>query len=207
MKATSAILAAAAMFVSIPFTGTPASAGEIMVNGGFETGSLSPWVWGRTQYASDPTNTANEWMVTSSTAYSGTYSAEVNDNFELVQNFAPVSVANIQNISFAALIPTGAMAFDLFYSGNVDEEYVVSGGSTWQTFDITSYLDHSQTALIGISFWGNTGSYGNPGNGTNLDDVSITAGVPEPATWAMLLAGFGALGFLARRAGRMGAVA
>lgn len=38
-----------------------------------------------------------------------------------------------------------------------------------------------------------------------LDGVSLTA-VPEPATWGLMLAGFGALGVAARRRRRMGAV-
>ncbi|NGZ83997.1 PEPxxWA-CTERM sorting domain-containing protein [Duganella aceris] len=32
-----------------------------------------------------------------------------------------------------------------------------------------------------------------------LDNVSLTAAVPEPSTWAMMLGGFGLVGFLARR--------
>ncbi|QMW24568.1 PEPxxWA-CTERM sorting domain-containing protein [Sandaracinobacteroides saxicola] len=35
-----------------------------------------------------------------------------------------------------------------------------------------------------------------------LDGVSLTAAVPEPATWAMLIAGFGLVGMAARRRGR-----
>jgi hypothetical protein len=74
----------------------------------------------------------------------------------------------------------------------VDQEYVVSGGSTWQTFNITSYLDTTQSNLVGISFWGNTGG------AAYLDNVSITS-VPEVSTWAMMLAGFAGLGFVGYR--------
>ena len=38
-----------------------------------------------------------------------------------------------------------------------------------------------------------------------LDAVSLTGGVPEPATWALMLMGFGAVGFAARRVRRAAA--
>lgn len=209
MKVKGARLVVAGVFCSFPLIGAPASATEIITNGGFETGSLSPWVLGRTQFAADPTNTANEWFVTTANPFAGAFSAEVNDNFELVQDFAPVPVADITNISFAALLPiTGPeMAVDLFYSGGADEETVVSdSGGSWQTFNITSFLDPSETDLIGISFFGNTASESNPGNPSMLDDVSITAEttgtVPEPSTWAMMLVGFAGLGYAGYRRSR-----
>ena len=39
-------------------------------------------------------------------------------------------------------------------------------------------------------------------SGTNafeIDNVAVNSAVPEPATWAMMLLGFGAVGFSARR--------
>ncbi len=38
-----------------------------------------------------------------------------------------------------------------------------------------------------------------PGSGTLIYSPLVTGGVPEPATWALLLAGFGAIGAAARR--------
>ncbi|WP_295990568.1 FxDxF family PEP-CTERM protein [Rugamonas sp.] len=35
--------------------------------------------------------------------------------------------------------------------------------------------------------------------GTSLDNVRLTAAVPEPETYGMLLAGLGLMGFIARR--------
>lgn len=36
----------------------------------------------------------------------------------------------------------------------------------------------------------------------NIGSPTVTAGVPEPATWAMMIAGFGAIGFAMRRGRR-----
>lgn len=41
-------------------------------------------------------------------------------------------------------------------------------------------------------------------NSFEIDNVAITAAVPEPATWAMMLLGFGAIGYAMRR-GKAGA--
>lgn len=119
-------------------------------------------------------------------------------NSETPKDFAPVAVADVKKISFAAWLPaTGAaMAVDLFYSSRADEETVVySTGGSWKTFNVTSFLDSSQSDLVGISFWGETSSHTSPGNPSYLDAVSISTTVPEPSTWAMLLVGLGTLGF------------
>jgi hypothetical protein len=50
---------------------------------------------------------------------------------------------------------------------------------------------------------------GSPSYGNEITNVSLTAvtAVPEPATWAMFLAGFGAIGFMMRASRRKGAIA
>jgi len=40
-----------------------------------------------------------------------------------------------------------------------------------------------------------------------VSDVSLTAGVPEPSTWALMLCGFAGLAFAGRRSARRKAVA
>jgi len=58
---------------------------------------------------------------------------------------------------------------------------------------------------IGVSFAGIAKSinFGGAANGTGFDNItfgsSTPGGVPEPTTWAMMLAGFGAVGFAMRR--------
>ena len=65
----------------------------------------------------------------------------------------------------------------------------------------TSTLTFTPTTTGSYLLW-----FGEPGTGGNnegllLDNVSVTA-VPEPSTYALMLAGIGAVGFLARRRDR-----
>lgn len=70
-------------------------------------------------------------------------------------------------------------------------------GWTTYTYDFVATSTVSNLAFTSID---------NTPSGPALDNVSISGGnVPEPATWAMLIAGFGLVGVAARR--RRGAVA
>lgn len=72
---------------------------------------------------------------------------------------------------------------------------IASGGfSGWET--ATTTFKASGTTQV-LSFLAKTSSPGAPPF-LLLDGVSVTA-VPEPTTWAMMLGGFGLIGFLARR--------
>jgi hypothetical protein len=55
--------------------------------------------------------------------------------------------------------------------------------------------------------WGSYSAYAftatNPGDNVLLGALSVTQGVPEPATWAMMLVGFGAMGVAFRRRRRV----
>jgi hypothetical protein len=68
--------------------------------------------------------------------------------------------------------------------------------ATWQTYAFNFLGTGSLTTLL----------FSSRGPGMNvdavLDDVSVTVAVPEPATWAMLLLGFGGVGFTLRRKSR-----
>ena len=69
--------------------------------------------------------------------------------------------------------------------------------SAWTLDTLTAYVPAS--AQVRVQFGGNSGSVarGAPG----LDNVSLTAkaAVPEPATWALMIAGFGLAGAALRR--------
>lgn len=69
--------------------------------------------------------------------------------------------------------------------------------SSWVLSTLSAIVPNSGS--VRVRFDGNSGSYarGAPG----LDNVSLTAesAVPEPATWAMMIAGFGLVGSAMRR--------
>ncbi|MGV7210376.1 PEPxxWA-CTERM sorting domain-containing protein [Oxalobacteraceae bacterium A2-2] len=73
---------------------------------------------------------------------------------------------------------------------------IQSGGfSGWQTASMTFTASGASQVL---SFLANGGSAGAPPF-LLLDNVSLTAAVPEPETWGMLLGGLGLVGVMARR--------
>ena len=180
---------------------TPAAATNILDNPGFETGTLSPW------YVGDNVSGGTVWSVTDADSHSGTYSAEDTGNIELRQDFAGVLGSSIGEVSFWAEHPiqgTNAdLAFDFYYSDSTSAEFLVDlSGTDWNFFNVTAQLDPTKT-LTGFSIFGN-GTGDNPV--TRADDFTIDVpSVPEPATWAMMILGFGLTGFAMRRRRRVSA--
>jgi len=73
---------------------------------------------------------------------------------------------------------------------------IADGGfSGWKTATMTFTATSASEVL---SFLAQSGTVGSPPF-LLLDGVSMTAAVPEPATWGMMLGGIGLLGFVARR--------
>jgi hypothetical protein len=150
---------------------------EILSNGGFESGALSPWSIGRS-FGTPGEN----WNVESSFVHSGSFAATDVGNEELKQTFAPVAVSTITQVSFWAAHSPGsvtALAYDLFYSDGTDSEFSVNTtGTAFNFFDVTSSLAAGKN-LTGFSVFGNSGGT------TYLDDASITTAsvaVPELST-------------------------
>jgi PEP-CTERM motif len=78
----------------------------------------------------------------------------------------------------------------------------ISGDTITDVVSIASLTSEGFTpAQYGFSFWPNLGASGNsdfaPNNGT-----FTASAVPEPASWAMMLVGFGALGAVTRHVRR-----
>jgi hypothetical protein len=104
-----------------------------------------------------------------------------------------------------------------FGSDTLNEQWEVYGSNTDGSlgtallYGINDEANHNLMNLGGLG-WGNynyynfrslgTGIHGLDGSSTGnvlLGNLVVTAAVPEPSTWAMMLLGFGAIGFAARR--------
>ena len=178
MRRSGLALSALALALTLPLASSQARA-DVLVNGGFETGSLGPWVVGRNFGASE------DWNVTSTVAHSGTFSATDVGNEELRQNFAATPTSSILDVSFWAEHPdanVNALAVDLYYSDGTDNEFLVNTtGTGWNFFDVTSHLT-AGLSLTGFSVFGNSAGR------TYFDDASITtavSSVPEPGSFAL----------------------
>jgi hypothetical protein len=172
-----------------------AFAGELLVNGGFESGVLSPWFNARDFCGVN----CVPWNVNTMNPHSGMFSAMDVGNIELRQNFTPTPASMITSVTFWVNSTAGADAVDFFYTDNSDEEFVVfSTPGVWNFEDVTADLDPGKT-LSGFSIFG-----ADPGFTTFFDDASIMANVattPEPGTLVMLGSGaLGLLGAIRRRA-------
>ncbi len=185
-------------FAALFLTGTPATADNVILNPGFESGSLSPWFQGH-----DLTG-IEDWNVTSADAHSGTFSATDVGNTEIRQNFVPVATDAITEASFWAKHPDSRdriLAYDFFYTDGTDDEFLVFTSDTrWDFFNVTANLVPGKM-LDGFSIFGITRGRSTLGR-TYFDDVIINAdpAVPEPGSIALLFGmGLTGAGFLMTR--------
>jgi hypothetical protein len=73
------------------------------------------------------------------------------------------------------------------HTGWINSDYTI--GTTGQyalRFGVTNYVDDGYDSALAFS-------------GVTVAGTSVPIGTPEPATWALLVVGFGAVGFAMRR--------
>ena len=90
-------------------------------------------------------------------------------------------------------VATSSQGLEVYWGNSLVGTVNNSLGGNWQT---VSYALTGTGNIEALTFKA-IGS--NDSLGTSLDAVSLTAAVPEPETYAMLLAGLGLVGFAARR--------
>lgn len=147
------------------------------------------------------------------------WTATAGDGIE-VQNHAagdPLSETNLveldsnNNSAMSQTIDAGVYTLDFFYSArpgipassngidvllNGTSIFNITGdggnGTSWmeQTVNFTA----AGPSTLTFAATGQSDSYGG-----YLDNISLSGAVPEPATWSMMLLGFGGIGFAMRR--------
>lgn len=221
MKIKGILLAGAALALATGLGAGGAQAANMVVNGSFEaddfgtggggqrlgligndvTGWFIPngdgiYPWGLqnvNQYSAGPADTGNQWLILGEVG--------AGRDFTIQQTIHGLTPGKTYNLSFAIASeqgPSGAVAEVSFLSGSttgaqdftapaVGITYWNPWGHDSMNFVATASDVTVQFKDLAIEFPG--------GDDLGLDSVSVIGtGVPEPATWAMMLIGFGALG-------------
>lgn len=100
----------------------------------------------------------------------------------------------------AATTATGTVTFDRRVRGIITAGYKINASSPTLGNPATVYgvLSGLETSDF-VSFAGNTVTFSFVAFPKNPDFIRVLTVVPEPATWAMLISGFGLVGFASRR--------
>jgi hypothetical protein len=177
------------------------AANELVTNGGFEdyTGGA---VSGYAEVTPFTINQLTGWTVLGSIdVINGGFGAISNNSIDMLGSPGPGSLSQTLNtvlgqnyrLSFDLAANGNGSGEDrslyLSFDGNVAGTYVGNASVTHFTYDFTG-----GAAPTLLTFASSTGGSG----GAVLDNVSVAA-VPEPESYAMLLAGLGLMGFVAKR--------
>ncbi len=167
---------------ALAFTGTAAQA-QAVNNGTFDT-DLSGWTNGPT--LANPAFTTVDWLTGTALFNAST------DRLAQVISGLTIGVEYMYSFTYASNTPLSGSGLRLNLGGSAYNPPIATfAGTAGSSVTITDTFFASGSNLI-MAFRGVNGSI------TTLDNVSVTA-VPEPETYAMLLAGLGAVGFMSRR--------
>jgi hypothetical protein len=199
-----------------PFAAVPASASIILVdassiqgdnvlfNDGTQTAAT---VFGHTQAGTN--------VVFTGTTHGGGTIISANGGQARIEGAADASTPNPNDTLFLTML-----GFNLASGGTFNnlEFNVFGGNATSATFtlldDLGNVFNFNQALGNGSNFFGFQGIDGQSisnvsitlnGGGVNdvrqirLDESRMVSAIPEPATWAMMLLGFGAVGYSMRR--------
>ncbi|WP_420381757.1 PEPxxWA-CTERM sorting domain-containing protein [Novosphingobium sp.] len=182
---------------------SPAMAAQLISNGSFSSG-LSGWTVA-------PTG-GNDILALTGQDYINGAGGSSSDPSNTFAAFGAGDRANVSTLSQSFNTVSGATyqySFDVGAFGGSQTFTYKIGSNPYTTVSASggSNLDSDFSTLTG-SFVG-TGAptsvsftlAGQPTNSVDgfIDNVSVTGAVPEPATWAMLLIGFGMIGFAMRK--------
>lgn len=193
MKAVLAAVAALAV-------GTPAAAGVIFsddFNNAVYGGNVSPAGWTTTGGTVDALGPAYYGSLCTSAGGSDEYCVDLDgstgDAGLMLQGFTlNAGVSYTASFDLAGDFRGGANSV-LVTFGTSSNTYNLAANDAFTTYSLV--FTPTSTGAYSLSFQNNGGD----NMGGLLDNVEIaSAGVPEPATWAMMLLGFGGLGAVLR---------
>ncbi len=202
MKTLKSALLVAALLTS----GSAFAATNLIQNGGFESSNLSGLIQHGT--GTDPiywtvdSGLANlsPWTVgeTSIDLIKNGYGAINNLSVDLAGTSGPGSISQSFNIMAGW---TYILDFDMGTNGYREADVTFGGTSYIATLPADLTKKHFQYQFVAASNGSSTLTFhsivgGN--SGATIDNVSVIA-VPEPETYALMLAGLGLVGFMARR--------
>ncbi|MBL8590261.1 MAG: PEPxxWA-CTERM sorting domain-containing protein [Methylobacteriaceae bacterium] len=126
----------------------------------------------------------------------GAQRGSVSDNFKFGANFSGViPVTGLTSFGVIGNIGCGACSL----GPNNENNYNLAGNTPFTN----SGMSFTAAGAGTIAFYFGTSSRDNIGPLLDNVKLDISAGVPEPSTWAMMLIGFAGLGLAARRRRRM----
>jgi hypothetical protein len=201
--------------LSVAFSAAAAQAGVNFVqNPGFETIGGSGSSTSFTGVASSAPSAAADWgvynnsLATTDTALvspsgdtiapGGNYALEVYTTGVAngVYQFIAPNIAHYFTVD--VLDQVGSVQLGAAYGGNNWVTTVINPSLDWQHIVVATPIDKNEIFIYSASATGAV---------FFVDNASATAAVPEPATWALLLAGFAGLGFGRYRAKSKGLLA
>ena len=119
-----------------------------------------------------------------------------------VYNLSFLAAGRNQTGSYANITFNGALTYDVLLDGvSVFSETTVTNSAFAQRS--VNGINVATTGLHTLTF-ASRAIASNRDAIAVLDNVSITAAVPEPATWAMMMLGFGGMGYAMRRKAKAG---
>ena len=192
--------------LSAALLGIPASAladvYDIYVTGANDVVNYRDWGYGGnysgTIVDADPNQVSHTWSPGYGVAYNSSLTF-------LLGNLASVPAASITSASFNFnVLSVWTESRDDIGAFSGGGTVLASGGTGWKSFDVTegfktSFANSAASVTYGLSYTGYSGFTFASAEGGAPAYLRITTAVPEPETYAMLLAGLGLLGTIARR--------
>ncbi|MBP6879056.1 MAG: PEPxxWA-CTERM sorting domain-containing protein [Phenylobacterium sp.] len=186
------VLKGAAVSLALAFAPCGAQAAtNLVTNGSFETGAFDGWATNPVSYPQ---------TIVSHTVQDGAYAAQIEG-----YAYGPNTLSQL-------IATTSGQSYTLSFWYNAVGKSANGFNVTWNgatvfsvTNQMTSGFQHITANVLGSGSDALVFTAYNEVYNTMLDNVSVSAvasAVPEPATWAMMIIGFGATGVMIRASRR-----